>query len=267
MNEWWAIFYGLIQGITEFLPISSSGHLALIPYFFDLKDPGVVFDLTMHLGTALAILVYFKKDVQKLFVGALRIFNSKDSSTEKYFALNFIIATIASVVLILALKDFALEHGRSSQFIAFNLIFFGIILFFSDRKKPLPISMETSSRNKISLLVGLSQALAIFPGVSRSGITITSGRFCGLSRLEASRFSFLLSLPIIFASFAYKLKGLVGEGQGFDSDVTHMLIGVTVSFLIGILTIHYFLKFLARVGLGVYTIYRIALGALILILG
>lgn len=267
MNEWWAAFYGLIQGITEFLPISSSGHLALIPHFFELKDPGVVFDLVMHLGTALAILVYFKRDVIDLIKGAKEIFKRGPHGPHRFFAINFIIATFCSVIFILLLKDFALGHGRSSSFIAFNLIFFGIVLFISDMKVPWDISMETSSRKKISAVIGVVQALAIFPGVSRSGITITAGRFCGLSRLEASRFSFLLSLPIIFASIAYKSKEIIEGGATEGAEITHMLIGVTLAFLIGILTIHYFLKFLAKVGLGVYTIYRIALGVLILYMG
>src|SRR5690606_17331960 len=133
---------------------------------------------------ALAIMLYFKRDVLSLFRGVAHIFQKKAHSVERYFAVNFIIATIASVILILVLKNTALEYGRSAQFIAFNLIFFGVVLYVSDRKRPADISMETSSRKKISLWVGLAQALAIFPGVSRSGITITAGRFSGLSRLE-----------------------------------------------------------------------------------
>ena len=265
MNEWWAVFYGLIQGITEFLPISSSGHLALIPHFFELRDPGVLFDLMMHLGTALAILVYFKKDVRLLFEGVWKLATRKEQDHgEKVFAFNFILATCASVILILAIKDLALDYGRQSEFIAFNLIFFGLLLYWSDRKRPLPISMEDSDQKKISLLVGLAQAFAVFPGVSRSGITITAGRFSGLSRLEASKFSFLLSLPIIFASVLYKSKDIFLGDKALQVDLWHMLIGVVVSFLIGILTIHYFLKFLAKVGLGIYTVYRVALGLLIL---
>lgn len=264
MNEWWAAFYGLIQGITEFLPVSSSGHLALIPHFFELKDPGVVFDLVMHLGTALAILVYFKRDVIDLIRGAKEIFKRGPHSPHRFFAINFILATVSSVIFILLLKDAAFEYGRSSTFIAFNLIFFGIALFISDMKVPWDMSMETSSRKKIAIIIGIAQSLAIFPGVSRSGITITAGRFSGLSRLEASRFSFLLSLPIIFASIAYKSKEIFEGGAVQGAEISHMIIGVTLAFLVGIMTIHYFLKFLAKVGLGIYTVYRIALGALIL---
>lgn len=270
MTEWWALLYGLVQGITEFLPISSSGHLALIPFFFELKDPGVVFDLMMHLGTALAILVYFKRDIIRLFKGVIDFVTRRNPyGVEKLFATNFTIATIASVILILCIKDFALDYGRNSTFIAFNLIFFGVLMFIADRKLPQGTSMETQGQTKISLLVGASQALAIFPGVSRSGITITTGRFTGLSRLEASRFSFLLSLPIIFASVLYKSKEILQSQEltAMPVDVWHIAIGVTVSFIVGILTIHYFLKFLAKVGLGIYTIYRILLGVLILSIG
>jgi undecaprenyl-diphosphatase len=264
MSEIWAIVYGVIQGLTEFLPISSSGHLALIPYFSDsIQDPGVFFDLLMHVGTALAVLIYFHKDILKLVKGLFDILK-RNKSQEAFFSSNFILATVSSVVLILILKDKALELGRNPSYIAFNLIFFGFLMWISDLKTPWEIKMDGEKEFKKSILIGLSQALAIFPGVSRSGVTLTSARFLGLSRQEATRFSFLMSLPIILASIAYKAPAIL-KGEAITESYLVMFIGVFVSFLIGFVTIHYFLKAIKKVGLFWFFIYRLALGLFILV--
>lgn len=265
MNSTWAIIYGILQGLTEFLPISSSGHLALVPFFFELKDPGVFFDLMMHVGTALAISVYFRQDIKILFIGLYELILKKQRVGHSAYAFNFILATITTVIFILLIKDFALEYGRNPKFIAFNLFFFGVLLFISDKFGSDHIDLTKKIDWKRSILIGFSQMMAIFPGVSRSGITITSARFSGLNRLNASRFSFLLSLPIIFASVAYKLKESFSEGaQTISFDITNMLIGVGVSFVIGLLTIHFFLKLLNKMGLGIYAVYRVLLAMIIL---
>lgn len=260
MTTGWAIIYGILQGLTEFLPISSSGHLALVPFFFELKDPGVIFDLMMHLGTALAISVYFYRDIIKLFSGLKEYLIEKKRDGNAAYAFNFSIATIVTVIFILIVKDFALANGRNPKFIAFNLIFFGVILFLSDRVGSSEEDLTQNINWKKSAFIGFSQMLAIFPGVSRSGITITTARFSGLSRVNASRFSFLLSLPIIFASVLYKLKSTIGGEETVNFDYFQMGVGIIVSFIIGILTIHLFLKLLSKVGFGIYAIYRALLG-------
>jgi undecaprenyl-diphosphatase len=263
MNELWAIFYGIVQGITEFLPISSSGHLALIPKFFTLEDPGVIFDLVMHLGTALAVILYFRKDVSKLFSQLITLIKTRDLKNEGIFFQNFTFATIISVISILIIKDFALTYGRSSTFIAMNLIVFGILMYLSDRTDSENIDLVSKKDFKRSFIIGFCQSLAIFPGVSRSGITLTAARFSKLNRIDASKFSFLLSLPIIMASIAYKAPKIF-SGEAISVDLSVVLIGTFVSFIVGILSIHFFLKVIARMGLWVFTVYRIALGIIII---
>lgn len=267
MTAFWALFYGILQGLTEFLPISSSGHLALIPFFFKLKDPGVVFDLMMHLGTAFAICIYFHKDLLELFKQGITLFKQRSITKDSVYFVNFSLATIVTVIFILIIKDFALNYGRNPQFIGFNLIFFGLVLFISDRVGKSGEDLTLNNKYLKAMLIGFSQMLAIFPGVSRSGITITCARFMGLSREKASRFSFLLSLPIIFASVLYKLKGIIkGEDVLGDFNNLHLFIGVFISFLVGFITIHFFLKLLNKIGFGIYAIYRLALGIIILYL-
>lgn len=263
MNELWAIFYGVVQGITEFLPISSSGHLALIPKFFDLKDPGVIFDLVMHLGTAVAVILYFRKDVMQLINEFVLLVKTRDFQNDAIFFQNFAFATVISVISILLIKDIALIYGRSSTFIAINLIVFGILMFISDRAKSSNIDLVKTKDFKRSFLIGFCQSLAIFPGVSRSGVTLSAARFSKLSRIDASKFSFLLSLPIILASIAYKAPKIF-SGEAIAVDFSVVLIGTFVSFIVGILSIHFFLKVIAKMGLWVFTIYRIALGILII---
>ena len=263
MNEIWAFIYGAIQGITEFLPISSSGHLALIPKFFPLEDPGVIFDLVMHVGTAFAVMVYFKKDIISLFKEGIEILVKKDIKETGFFFQNFVFATIVSFVSIILIKDLAFAYGRTSLFIAINLMVFGVLMYLSDRTKSQDVDLVRKKDFKRAFVIGLAQSFAVFPGVSRSGITLTAARFSKLSRIEASRFSFLLSLPIILASVVYKLPEII-KGDAIAVDFGVITVGIIVSFVVGILSIHFFLKFIAKMGLWVFMIYRIVLGAVIL---
>lgn len=262
MNEIWAVIYGVVQGITEFLPISSSGHLALIPKFFPLEDPGVIFDLVMHLGTALAVIVYFKKDVFELINQGMDILKYRDLNQRGVFFQNFFFATIISVISIILIKDLAFEFGRSSTFIGANLILFGILMFISDFHKSKEVDLFYSRDLKRSFFIGLAQSFAVFPGVSRSGVTLTAARFSSLTRVEASRFSFLLSLPIILASIVYKIPAIF-KGEAIAVEFSIILTGVIVSFVVGLLSIHFFLKLIAKMGLWIFMVYRIILGCFI----
>ena len=262
MNELWAIFYGLIQGVTEFLPVSSSGHLALIPYFFELKDPGVFFDLLMHLGTAFAVMMYFNKDIRLLIdQGRALVFKRDFENTG--FLQNFIAATFFSFLLILVLKKTALDYGRNPVFIGFNFIFFGFLMMLTDLKKSNGVDLTKHSGLKKAIIIGLSQSIAIFPGISRSGITLTTSRMLGLGRVEAGRFSFLLSLPVILGGIVFKIPDII-KGEAFDASVSVMVIGVFSAFLFGLLTIHFFLRLITRFGLVYYSIYRFIIGGLLL---
>jgi undecaprenyl-diphosphatase len=164
--------------------------------------------------------------------------------------------------LILFIKNVALEFGRSGTLIGINLIVFGLLMFFSDKTPETQLSL-TKERSLIRAgIIGVFQSFAIFPGVSRSGITLTAARFMGMSRLESSRFSFLLSLPIIMASITYKLPAIY-RGEAMNTSPILILIGIIASFGFGLLTIHFFVKFISKMGLWVFTVYRIILGLII----
>jgi undecaprenyl-diphosphatase len=262
-----AVIYGLIQGLSEFLPVSSSGHLALLPYVMSIKDPGVVFDLMMHLGTGLAVIVYFKKDIARYvrtFTPSL--VDLKQGGEDRWFVRNFIFATFVSVVMILLLLPIS-KFARDPWIIVFNLSVFGGILWLADiinrKKTHFEHPMLESMQWKLAGLIGLAQAFAIFPGVSRSGITLTMALILGMRRKEAGAFSFLLSLPIIFAGILKEVPDLMKEQD--TTGVIALLIGITTSFIVGWLTVHFFMKLIGRIHLVYFAIYRwIIAGAMII---
>lgn len=262
MTDFQAVIYGVIQGLFEFLPVSSSGHLALLPYFLKMKDPGVFFDLFMHVGTALSVIVYFRKKILSmlsLLISSKGNIQRLRQSQDGNFLFLMLVATVCSVLLIVFIKPLSESVGRSPAFIAFNLIVFGILLWASDFKAQSnrPIAFKSA------LIIGLAQAVAIFPGVSRSGITLTAGRFLGYSREQVGEFSFLLSLPIILMGAAYNLLKLL-MGGGEIPNASALVIGCTVSFVVGIAAIHFFLQLLKKAGFWIYTVYRIVLGIILL---
>lgn len=260
-----AFYYGIIQGLTEFLPVSSSGHLALLPKFLKITDPGVVFDLAMHLGTAFSIIMYFYKDIKIILQESVSLLNKNHIKTDKsYFTLNLLIATVVTFVLVMIGKKFAFEYGRQVNLIAANLFIFGILMWVFDSRGILSDSQHMSQKVdfKRASLIGFFQSIAIFPGVSRSGSTLTISRALGLSREESTRFSFLLSLPIIIGGFVFKLPELFGEEIQFDLIIC--LFGIVISFLVGLFTIHFFLIFIKRMGLWIFAIYRILLAILLI---
>lgn len=253
-----ALVYGVIQGVSEFLPISSSGHLALLPHVMKIQDPGVVFDLMMHFGTALAVITYFRIDIiryAKTFNPAL--VSISKGTPEQWFVRNFTVATFFSVLGIVLLLPVS-KMARSPNFIIFNLCFFGLVLWISDminRKKQVHLDepFHKGMEWKLAIIIGLSQAIAIFPGVSRSGITLSAALLLGIKRKEAGSFSFLMSLPIILAGIFKEIPELM------HSSVDHisvLLVGIVASFVVGLLTIHFFMKLLSKIQLGWFTLYR-----------
>lgn len=263
-----AIVYGLIQGLSEFLPVSSSGHLALLPYVMKIDDPGVVFDLMMHFGTALAVITYFRNDIYryaKTFTPALA--NFKIGGENRWFVRNFIFATFTSVLFILLLMPVA-KLARNPWIIISNLSVFGGLLWFADWKnskndKLLNSPMTEYFNWKLAGLIGFAQAFAIFPGVSRSGITLTMALLLGMRRKEAGSFSFLLSLPIIIAGILKEMPELVKNPD--DSSLLILLTGVTVSFIVGWATIHFFMKLIGKIELKYFAFYRWIIALLMVI--
>jgi undecaprenyl-diphosphatase len=269
MDNYTAVIYGIIQGTMEFIPVSSSGHLALLPHFLKLKDPGVFFDLTMHLGTGLSVLVYFWKEVVLILKDFFYFicFCPKKMSAKSSLMKNMLISTVFTFVTVLILQRFNLDWARDPRVIALNLLFFGFVMYLADKFGPNLNQqkgghrMEKSLEGEKALWIGIFQAVAIFPGVSRSGSTLTISRFMGLSRTEASRYTFILSLPVIFGGFLIKLYELPANQ---DVNWSASLVGGVVSFIVGLLTIKLFLQFIQRLGLGYFTLYRTVL-ALILV--
>ncbi|BFM16770.1 undecaprenyl-diphosphate phosphatase [Maricurvus nonylphenolicus] len=249
------IILALIQGITEFLPISSSAHLILPAELLNWRDQGLAFDVAVHVGTLMAVLVYFRQDIGRLILawfGSLRGQKSQDAS----LAWNIIWATIPVGVVGLLAGDFIEQHLRSVAVIAATTIIFGLLLGWADyagkRIKPLSELGLPSA-----LIIGLSQALALIPGTSRSGITMTTALALGYDRQAAARFSFLLSIPVITLSGAFKAYELIEAGS---ADWYALGLG---SFLAGVsawLCIHWFLKLIDRIGMWPFVVYRLLLG-------
>lgn len=250
---------GAIQGLGEFLPISSTAHLILLPYFTGWPDPGLTFDVALHLGTLVAVVAYFWKDWLSIFSSAITSYKKNGTKSLKTELLYFlVVATIPGALFGLLFDKKAETIFRAPALIATTLIIGGIVLYAADRmmkgKKAL-----ADIGYKEGIIIGLSQALAIIPGFSRSGVTITSGLFSGLDKMTAARFSFLLSTPIIFGAVIVKLPSFFKEGINLP-----VVLGIFSSALFGYLAINYLLKFLEKFGYGIFFWYRLMLGAAVL---
>ena len=247
-----ALILAIIQGMTEFLPVSSSAHLILVPKIIGWNDQGLLFDIALHFGTLLAVLIYFRDDLAQMIEGLLR--NRSDNIMQSDVMI-LIIATIPVVIVGGLFNDWIENNLRSSNVIATTSIIFGLILLASDKFS----SSKNNLTLRIGLLIGLAQVLALIPGVSRSGITITMGLFMGLGRVKSAKFSFLLAIPVILG--ASVLQIYESYSIAFSSiNYVLLLTGLSVSFLFAYFTIHWFLAFVTKVGMFPFVIYRIALG-------
>ncbi|MFC1522215.1 undecaprenyl-diphosphatase UppP [Elusimicrobiota bacterium] len=251
-----SIILGIVQGLTEFLPISSSAHLVLMPYLVHWQYQGLAFDVALHLGTLSAIVAYFWKDWIKLVSAGF----SKTPSINRSLFWWIVLATLPGAVAGLLLEDYAETVFRDPRVIALTLITFGIVLGVADRFSKRAKKIEDLDW-KLCLLVGIAQALAIVPGVSRAGITITAGLLLGLKRDEAARFSFLLATPIIAGAGVLALKDLDFSQMGLGFPV-----GVLAAALSGLASIWFLLNYLKKRNLGVFVFYRVCIGLLILFL-
>ncbi len=257
MTTFQAIVLGLVQGLGEFLPISSSAHLILVPWLFQWEDPGLTFDIALHFGTLIAVAIYFWRDWLRLLSKGFTDTKSTDGRLFWYLVL----ATIPGAAIGLALEKHAETTFRDPLLIAVMLILLGIILYWADRKSAKNIDVKNITL-KTSFLIGLSQALAIIPGVSRSGITMTTGLLLGLTREGAARFSFLLSAPIIFGAAAVKLPYLIAH----PSQITgNFVIGMVVSFVTGIASIGFLLRYVQTKTFLPFAWYRFILGAVVIV--
>ena len=235
----------LIQGITEFLPISSSSHLIIISEYLDFTKKNLLIDVSLHIGSFLAVITYFYKDISK-FV------------KNKFLFLKIVIASIPILITGFFLVETKIIYDlRSIEIIGWTTIFFGILLYFGDRCK-IKRSMDKNLSYKNIIYIGLVQVLSLIPGVSRSGITITAARYLKFSREDSLKISFLLSIPILGAISIFGLSNVVAENELELSKLT--LISVLLSFIISFITIKLFFYYIQKFNLTIFVIYRIILG-------
>ncbi|MFD2176392.1 undecaprenyl-diphosphate phosphatase [Veronia pacifica] len=254
-----AFMLALIQGLTEFLPVSSSAHLILPSAVLGWADQGLAFDVAVHVGTLLAVLGYFRKEVVQLLNAFFGSIFKKERSKDAMLAWMIVLATIPAGLFGLFVKAFDIVdlYLRSPWVIATTCIVFGALLWWVDRRASCQVN-EYETTPKSALLIGLAQAMAIIPGTSRSGATMTAALYLGYTREAAARFSFLMSIPIIvLAGGLLSISLAKGEAPIMWEP---MLIGVVVSFISAYLVIHWFLKLVTRVGMLPFVIYRILLG-------
>lgn len=264
MDAIYAVILGLIQGITEFLPISSSGHLVLMPIFTGEADQGVAFDLAVHLGTLLAVILYFRQDVSTLLKDGVASIVQRQHVGQSRLAWSVAMGTIPAGLAGLALLDLIDTHLRSPAVIMMTTLIFGLLLGFADFTAKQTRTIQDIKAKDV-LIIGLFQALALVPGTSRSGSTITAGLLLGLTREAASRFSFLLAIPITLLASGVKILEVARDDQ-ILIDWMAFAIGSLTSFLTAMLAIHFFLKWLNLFGMWPYVIYRIILAVVIYIL-
>jgi undecaprenyl-diphosphatase len=264
VNPWHAVLLAVVQGITEFIPVSSSAHLILVPYFLGWKDQGLDFDIATNTGTLIATLLYFRLDVRDLVIG---FFTGQPRSSDgdyppRRLALCITLATIPAGIVGLLIHDWVKTQARNPLLIAGTSIFYGLLLFLADR-----IGRKNRELGDLgysaALIIGMAQALALVPGTSRSGITMTAALLLGFARPTAARFSFLLSIPIGVLVALKSAKDLMAA-HVTAADLVPMLIGVVVSAVVGYLVIAWLLNWLRRQNLTVFVVYRLILGAVIL---
>jgi undecaprenyl-diphosphatase len=260
-----AVVLGLIQGLTEFLPISSSAHLAIFPKFFGWDDPGAAFSAVIQIGTELAVVLYFWRDIVTIAGGWLRgLFNVEAREALEWRMGWFVIIGSLPIVLLGVLFQDTIKHQfRHVALIAIALIVFGLILGFAERvgRKNRPIEQLTM---RDAVLFGLAQACALFPGVSRSGGTISMGLLLGYDRRAATRYAFLLAIPAVLGAGIYNLKDIPNQANAYGTGPT--IVATVISFIVGLAVIRWLLNYVSTKSYTPFVIYRIALGVLVLAL-
>ena len=256
-----AILLAIIQGLTEFLPISSSAHLILLSELAGWKDQGLVFDVALHFGTLLAVIFYFRREINEM----LDFSHFKTMNTLIKSPLGVItIATIPIVIIGGLFNQFIEANLRTPEVIAMATIIFGVLLYLSDLK-----GKQADSDLKVTLglgfLIGVAQVFALIPGTSRSGITITAALLLGFSRTEAARFSFLLAIPAIIAANILGVFEVI-QAEHLVFNYLDLFLGVSISFLVAYLTIGWFLSLIERIGMLPFVVYRVILGTFLLFL-
>ena len=264
MNTVQAIVLGFVQGITEFLPISSTGHLRIVPAVLGWDDPGAAFTAVTQLGTMAAILVYFRADIARIVVAWVRGLRDREVRATLDSRLGWYVAvgTIPIGILGLAFRNQIEDEARNLQLIGGALIVLGLVLLYAERVSTRDRGIESLTMRD-GIFIGIAQACALIPGVSRSGATITGGLVLGLDRTSAARYSFLLSIPAVVLSGLLELRHAT-EGNGPGAGAT--IIATVIAFIVGYASIALLLKFLTTHSTRVFVVYRVVLGTIVLVL-
>jgi undecaprenyl-diphosphatase len=255
IDLWQAVLLAIMQGLTEFLPISSSAHLVLPSQILGWPDQGLAFDVAVHMGSLIAVVIYFRQDIRQLIVGWVGSFVGQGVTAESKMAWAIIVATIPASFAGFIFDDYIEANFRGVAVIAATTISFGLLLGLADKKAFARYQLVTMG---VAIIIGLAQMLALVPGTSRSGVTMTAGLLLGLSRQLAARFSFLLSIPLIVVAGGLKTWQLIE----LESTAPWAMIAIAaaVSGLTAYLCIHWFLKLLDKIGFMPFVIYRLILG-------
>lgn len=256
------ILLAVLQGLTEFLPISSSGHLVLLPLFAHWPDQGMAFDVAVHFGTLLAVLAYFRDDVTRIVGAGVSALGGGGMSSDARLGWHLLVATLPVLVAGFALREFIDGNLRSAGVIAVTTALFGVVLWLADRFGRRTRSMD--SANVVdALVIGFAQTLALVPGTSRSGITMTAALARGFDREGAARFSFLLAIPVIFIAATFLTWRAVTMAA--PTNWVHLGVGVVVSAVAAYASIGWFMGFVARSGMWLFALYRLLLAAVIVV--
>lgn len=266
MSLFHLILVALVQGITEFLPISSSAHLILAPMVTGQPDQGPMIDMAVHVGTLFAVILAFRREVAEAFFGFFQLLRGRTDRWDARLALFLIVGTIPVVIVGLIFSkldvmDWMRDPSRALTIIGWTTLIFGVLLYIADKFTDQTRELEQVTL-KDTILVGLAQAVALIPGTSRSGITMTAGRFLGLDRTSAARFSMLLAIPTILAAGALGTKDIIDSGNaqlGMDA-----IIAAVLSFIAALIAIKLFMRWIASASMTPFVIYRLILGVVLL---
>ena len=264
-----AIVLGIVQGLTEFLPVSSSGHLIIVPALLGWNDPfidSLAFSVMLHIGTLFALLAYFRDDWLRLIPAGLASIRDRSigDDPDRRLAWLLVAATIPAVIVGVLFNDVIETAFRQPRLVAVTLVIGAAILFLADRLGSHSRRIE-SVTFPLAFGIGAAQALALVPGVSRSGISISAGLFAGLDRESAARFAFLMATPITAGAGLWELRKVISGEAGVDIPIVPLLAGMLTAFVAGMLAIAVLLRYLRSHGVGIFVVYRLALAALVLV--
>jgi undecaprenyl-diphosphatase len=264
-----ALIMGIVQGLTEFLPISSSGHLIIVPFLFGWKDPfitSLAFSVMLHIGTLAALLVYFRADWVRLVPAGFATIRDRSfrDDPDRRLAWLLVAATVPAALAGFLLGDVIEERFRDIGLVAFTLVIGAVVLWLADRWGGRTKGVEDVTF-PVAVAIGAAQALALVPGISRSGISISAARFAGLDREAAARFSFLMATPITAGAALFELRKLASGETGLDVSLGPLLVGMVAAFVAGIIAIGFLLRYLRTRSLNIFVAYRLVLAAIVVV--